>query len=223
MTIINPEGIVVYTDAEQDTEEITFTKLSGTDTSFQVTLHGNTVKLLTLETTDPEGQTKSQTIDSTNYTVRGDTITLKADYLQSLAAGTYTVRVEYNPMGESYIEDVGNILPASTTVQMHIQQVTGTVTIDGDIGKTYDGTAVSPDYTRNNLDGQVIVEYKAQNAEDSAYTTISPKDAGKYTVRVTVEADAEGNYTEASATQNFIITPKTLTVHVAIRDKQYDG
>ena len=223
MTIINSEGIVVYTDAEQDTEEITFTKLSGTDTSFQVTLHGNTVKLLTLETTDPEGQTKSQSIDSTNYTVRGDTITLKADYLQSLAAGTYTVRVEYNPMGESYIEAVGNILPASTTVQMHIQQVTGTMTIDGDIGKTYDGTAVSPDYTRNNLDGQVIVEYKAQNAEDSAYTTISPKDAGKYTVRVTVEADAEGNYTEASATQNFIITPKTLTVHVAIRDKQYDG
>ncbi len=67
------------------------------------------------------------------------------------------------------------------------------MTIDGDIGKIYDGTAVSPDYTRNNLViGQVIVEYKAQNAEDSAYTTISPKDAGKYTVRVTVEADAEG-------------------------------
>ncbi len=58
MTIINSEGIVVYTDAEQDTEEITFTKLSGTGTSFQVTLHGNTVKLLTLETTDPQGQTE---------------------------------------------------------------------------------------------------------------------------------------------------------------------
>ena len=223
ITIINSAGIVVYTDAAQDTGSITFTKLSKADAFFKVKLNGNTVKSLALETTDEDGQTSSQPIDSENYTVGGSTITLKADYLQSLEVGKYTVRVEYNPLGESYVEDTDNEAPLSTTVELNIQRVAGTVTIDKDTGKIYDGTAVSPVYSTNNKDGEAVVEYKAKGADDAKYTTAAPRDFGDYTVRVTVKADEEGNYTEASAVQDFEIRKKELTVNVSVSDKQYDG
>lgn len=221
--VINSEGIVVYTDAAQDTGSITYTKLSGSDVSFHVMLNGNTVKSLVLETIEEDGQTTARTIDSENYTVEGSAITLRGDYLQSLAAGTYTVRTDYNPLGESYVESADNEAPASTTVELNIQRVEGTVTIDGDTGKIYDGTAVSPVYSTNNKDGEAVVEYKAADADDAGYTTEAPVRAGVYMVRVTVKADEEGNYTEASATQDFTIGKKELTVSLKVKDKQYDG
>ena len=223
-TVINSAGIVVYTDAAQQTQDISFTKLSKDDVSFAVSLNGNTVKSLTLESEDAQGQMISKTIPDTDYTVTDDgTITLKASYLQSLAAGNYTIRVDYNPMGETYVDGADNDAPAATTVALTVERVAGTVTIDGDTGKTYDGQPAAPVYTANNTDGDVVIEYKAKGADDAAYTTEAPENAGDYTVRITVKEDAAGNYTEASATQDFTIAKKELTVSLKIQDKQYDG
>ena len=43
ITVLNSDGVVVYTDAQADTRQITYVKRSGQDVSFHVALNGNTV------------------------------------------------------------------------------------------------------------------------------------------------------------------------------------
>ena len=94
ITVINSEGVVVYTDAEAITEAVSFTKLDSADASFRVSLNGNTVAALY------NGDT---ILGSADYTVSEDgTVTLKNSYLSGLAAGEYAIRVAYNPLGEEY-------------------------------------------------------------------------------------------------------------------------
>ena len=217
--VLNSDGIVVYTDAEQDTESITFTKLSEENVSFQVKLNGNTVKAIYL------GETE---IGADNYTISGNTVTLKAAYLQTLAAQDtpYTLRVTYNPMGESYAADDENDAPAETTVKLTVKKVTGTVSITSNPGKTYDKTAVTTLYNRNNTSGEAVIEYKEKGKADSPYTTEAPMNAGDYTVRVTINEDSAGNYTKAvSETVDFTIERKSVTITgtTVKASKVYDG
>lgn len=69
VSVINSDGVVVYTDAEAITEAISFTKLDGADVSFRVSLNGNTVAAL---------YNGDALLDSADYTVSDDgTIILK--------------------------------------------------------------------------------------------------------------------------------------------------
>ncbi|MCL2153092.1 MAG: S-layer homology domain-containing protein [Oscillospiraceae bacterium] len=111
---VNSAGIVLYTDSAQDTASISFTKGSGLDQTANVTLNGNTINgiingSLILENAD-------------DYTVSGETITFKADYLDGLAAGDYTLTVSYNPLGMEYPSDPlsGSQSPATTTIALKI-------------------------------------------------------------------------------------------------------
>ena len=210
MVVSADGGMVVYTDATADTHSIDFTKTETQDVTAKVNLNGNTVKDIYNGTV---------LIDSTQYTVSTDgTIALKAAYLDTLTAGEYTLHIIYNPCGEQYAEypaDGVNINeePQITSLKLTVTKQTGTATITGTPDKTYDGTPVSaPQYTCNNTEGIVTVEYKAQGADDSEYKTTAPKTAGKYTVRVTVAAD--GNYKAASATADFTISAKKITVAI---------
>ena len=210
MVVSADGGMVVYTDSTADTHSIDFTKTETHDVTAKVNLNGNTVKDIYNGTV---------LIDSTQYTVSADgTIALKAAYLDTLTAGEYTLHITYNPCGEQYAEypaDGVNINeePQITSLKLTVKKQTGTATITGTPDKTYDGTPVSaPQYTCNNTEGIVTVEYKAQGADDSEYTTTAPKTAGKYTVRVTVAAD--GNYKAASATADFTISAKKITVAI---------
>ena len=210
MVVSADGGMVVYTDSTADTHSIDFTKTETHDVTAKVNLNGNTVKDIYNGTV---------LIDSTQYTVSADgTIALKAAYLDTLTAGEYTLHIIYNPCGEQYAEypaDGENINeePQITSLKLTVTKQTGTATITGTPDKTYDGTPVSaPQYTCNNTEGIVTVEYKAQGADDSEYNTTAPKTAGKYTVRVTVAAD--GNYKAASATADFTISAKKITVAI---------
>ena len=210
MVVSADGGMVVYTDATADTHSIDFTKTETQDVTAKVNLNGNTVKDIYNGTV---------LIDSTQYTVSADgTIALKAAYLDTLTAGEYTLHIIYNPCGEQYAEypaDGENINeePQITSLKLTVTKQTGTATITGTPDKTYDGTPVSaPQYTCNNTEGIVTVEYKAQGADDSEYKTTAPKTVGKYTVRVTVAAD--GNYKAASATADFTISAKNITVAI---------
>lgn len=210
MVVSADGGMVVYTDATADTQSIDFTKTETQDVTAKVNLNGNTVKDIYNGTV---------LIDRTQYTVSADgTIALKAAYLDTLTAGEYTLHIIYNPCGEQYAEypaDGVNINeePQITSLKLTVTRQTGTATITGTPDKTYDGTPVSaPQYTCNNTEGIVTVEYKAQGADDSEYKTTAPKTAGKYTVRVTVAAD--GNYKAASATADFTISAKKITVAI---------
>lgn len=215
VSIINTDGVVLYTDSSTTAADITFAKNGSTDKSTQVTLNGNAVK---------EIKNGSDVINSSNYTVGTDgTIAFKATYLNSLAVGNYALTVSYNPMGETYCEKTGNEAPATTAINLIIQKSDGEVKNISNIGKTYDGTAVSaPTYDKSGT-GAASIEYKVKDADDSTYTTTAPKNAGNYTVRISVEAD--GNYKAASVTAEFSIAQKEVTISgvTVAATKEYDG
>ena len=208
--IINSEGVVVYTDSEAITENVNFTMLDDNDVNFSVKLNGNTVKALY------NGET---VIDDSNYTVSEDgTITLKNSYVSTLAAGEYTIRVAYDPMGESY---VAGDEPAMTSVKLAVEKRMPTFSIAQRTERAYDGTPISVDSVVT-TNGDLVWEYKPVDTDDTAYTTTAPKNVGIYTVRLTaLETDV---YKEASVTTIFEITPKELTIAgLKVKDKQYDG
>ena len=87
------------------------------------------------------------------------------------------------------------------------------------LDKTYDGSAVDvSDKFSFSGNGEVTLIFKAQGAEDDAYAATAPKNAGEYTVKVSVRATAEWKAT--SKTFDFAIAKKVLT---ATGTKVYDG
>ena len=79
------------------------------------------------------------------------------------------------------------------------------------LDKTYDGSAVDvSDKFSFNGNGEVTLMFKAQGAEDDAYAATAPKNAGEYTVKVSVAATAE--WKSATKTFDFAITPMVISV-----------
>lgn len=219
ITVINSEGIVVYTDALQDSESISFTKLSKESVQFSVILNGNSIDKLYI------GENE---IAADNYVISEDgaTVSLKAAYLQTLPVGNYKLHVSYKPMGEAFVEKEGNEAPAFTSVDLSISKIEGTVGITNVPDKIYDGQKANIEYDTNNGNGEVLIEYKKQDEDDQAYSAKEPKNAGAYTVRVTIHEDTEGNYTKAvSAPVNYTIGKRPVTIQgtTVERVKIYDG
>ena len=211
VSVINSDGVVVYTDAEAITEAVSFTKLDGADVSFRVSLNGNTVAAL---------YNGDALLDSADYMISDDgTITLKNSYLSALAAGEYTVRVSYNPLGEEYRSGDE---PAVTSVKLTVSKKTPSIGhVPGD-AKNYDGKPISAPTFDTDSDGTPTVEYKPADADDSAYTAAAPKNVGKYTIRITTsETDT---FKAAFSTMVFEIKPGEVTISgVTVSDKTYDG
>ena len=211
ITVINSDGVVVYTDAEAITEAISFTKLDGADVSFRVSLNGNTVAAL---------YNGDALLDSADYMISDDgTITLKNSYLSALAAGEYTVRAAYNPLGEEYRSGDE---PAVTTVKLTVSKKTPFIDHVPSDGKTYNGKPIDAPIFDTDSDGTPTVEYKPADADDSAYTAAAPKNVGKYTIRITTaETDT---FKAAFSTMAFEIKPREANISgVTVSDKTYDG
>jgi len=77
-----------------------------------------------------------------------------------------------------------------------------------DISKTYDGCAPAVPTFSAGSTGDVTVEYSVRGMNH--WTSDAPVNAGEYTVRVTVAADA--NYTEARGQRDFTIRKAAVTV-----------
>ena len=198
-TYISSDGIVLYTDAKQDTESISFVKTTTGDVTASVFTNGNTVKEIR------NGATVLSDSDySVSYEGNKATITFKAAYLDTLAAGGYTLALSYNPLGMEYQDGDGSEAPSDTTITLTVNQQSGTITNISDISKIYDDTAVSAPTYDSLSTGTAVIEYKVKDADDSTYTQTAPNTVGEYTVRITVAAD--GNYAEASATRDFTIS-----------------
>ena len=211
ITVINSDGVVVYTDAEAITEAVSFTKLDSADVSFRVSLNGNTVAAL---------YNGDALLDSADYTVSADgTVTLKNSYLSGLAAGEYTVRVAYNPLGEEYR---WGDEPAMTSVKLTVGKKTPSIHHAPDDAKNYDGKPIDAPTFNTDSDGAWTVEYKPAGADDSAYTAAAPKKVGKYIIRITT---AETDTCKAAfSTMAFEIKPREVTISgVTVSDKVYDG
>ena len=112
--------------------------------------------------------------------------------------------------GYSYTEDIDALGAKDNEIKLQ----------DGKtLDKTYDGSAVDvSDKFSFNGNGEVTLMFKAQGAEDDAYAATAPKDAGEYTVKVSVRATAE--WKSATKTFDFAIAKKELT---ATGTKEYDG
>ena len=112
----------------------------------------------------------------------------------------------------------------SNTATVTVNKAAGGVTITGDPGKEYNGQPAALEESGYSVtdDGTVTVKYKVKDANDSTYTETAPTNAGDYTVKVTKAAGT--NYAEASATRDFTISRKPVTVSgIAASDKDYDG
>ena len=220
--IVNSDGIVLYTDSQAVTSEATYILTSMEDVEFEIDFNGNEVAYV---------MCGASYLDNTQYTATENGIKLHANYIEiAYTAGEYQFTVYVDPLGENfgyegigydkYIEPHGDT-PETITLTLTVKKLDGNVEITNDISKTYDGKAVSaPEYDIIGT-GDVTVEYKVKGADDSTYTTEAPVNAGEYTVRVYVAET--GKSTAASATKDFTIAKKAVTVTATAPDKVYDG
>ena len=112
-TIINSDGIVVYTDVAA-VSEMNFTKSSRKNQDAGLTLNGNTVAEITKD---------GNRLEAGNYTVINDRLVFNADYLNSLEAGKHRLEVTYNPLGETFTtgESKGDT-PQTTTITLNVKK-----------------------------------------------------------------------------------------------------
>lgn len=220
--IVNSDGIVLYTDSQAVTSEATYILTSMEDVEFEIDFNGNEVAYV---------MCGASYLDNAQYTATENGIKLHANYIENAyTAGEYQFTVYVDPLGENfgyegigydkYIEPHGDT-PETITLTLTVKKLDGNVEITNDISKTYDGKAVSaPEYDIIGT-GDVTVEYKVKGADDSTYTTEASVNAGEYTVRVSVAET--GKSTAASATKDFTIAKKAVTVTATAPDKVYDG
>ncbi len=197
-------GIVLYTDSKQDTKSVTYTLTTKQDKDVNVTLNGNTVKSVSLDTT--------VLILGKDYTVSGGKITLKGTYLDTLSAETHTFTVAYNPMDETYVEADGNQAPATTSFKVvvekkKIDKPTADITVF-----TYNG--LEQTYTIATSDFYTVSGNK-QIIADKHTVTVSIKD--EYDGKVTWEDGTTANLKYDFAINKAKVTPPT------VNSKVYNG
>ena len=80
------------------------------------------------------------------------------------------------------------------------------------LGKEYDGEVVSITKDDFVIEGNRVptIMFKAKGADDNTYAATAPKNAGEYTVKVSVAATAE--WKSATKTFDFAITPMVISV-----------
>ena len=215
ITVVNSDGVVVYTDAEAITGAQTFTKTTDFDVVYKLNLNGNFVAKV-------YNGTEEIGAGSDYALLANGMLMLKNSYLRTLAAGEYTIRLTIKPMGENYADNSGNDAPADVVMKLTVEKKAPTLDHTPSDGKIYNGKPIGKPTLNTDSDGALTFEYKRADEEDTAYTTEAPKNVGKYTIRITTaETDT---FKSASSTMEFEIQPKEITISdVKVADKTYDG
>ena len=202
VTIINSEGMVVYEDSEGVTTSFDFDKSSGEiDKTVHVILNGNTINEIYLDSAD--GALEEATVVSKDkYSIVDNSITLKAEYLETLTRGAHEFTISYNPMGETYVEDEGNQAPNTTTFTANIFEA-----IEDTTEKTqsvqYTGEGQSPSVPTAVIEEELTVKYKDANGEYTLDKIPSYIDTGMYTVEYQLSAH---NYISETGAITYEIT-----------------
>lgn len=220
VTILNSNGVVVYTDATA-TGEVNFVKTTTADQDTGIRVAENTVASIKEGTEDvAAGAYQIKEVNGEKHLI------LTAAYLKSLTDGAHTLTAAYDANGHAWEDGAEGERPADSTITVVVSRAQGVVTILGEQSKVYDGRPVSkPSITTENDRGtnnaNVTIEYKVKGADDSTYTKEAPKDYGTYVVRVTVAQD--DSHTEAVDTKEFSITKKRMTLTAEDYSGTYDG
>lgn len=130
-------------------------------------------------------------------------------YSNNVNAGTATVTVSGTGNYTGTLSKEFTITRADITPSVNVS------------GWTYGSTAKTPSVTGNSGNGAVTYKYKVKEADDSTYTETKPSAAGTYTVKAEIAQTA--NYNAESATAEFTIAPKTLTVNWTNTSFKYNG
>ena len=215
ITVVNSDGVVVYTDAEAITGAQTFTKNTDFDVVYKLNLNGNFVAKV-------YNGTEEIGAGSDYALLANGMLMLKNSYLRTLAAGEYTIRLTIKPMGENYADNSGNDAPADVVLKLTVEKKTPSIGHKESDEKIYDGKSIGTTTVNTDSDGALTFEYKRTDEDDTAYTTEAPKNVGKYVIRITTaETDT---FKAASSTMEFEIQPKEVTISdVKVADKTYDG
>lgn len=116
ITVVNTDGVVVYTDAEAVTDAQTFTMDSGSNVLYGLKLNGNALLAVYNGTKEIRSVTDYSLIENGANAV----LMLKNSYLRTLAAGEYTIRLTIKPMGENYADNSGNDAPADVVMKLTV-------------------------------------------------------------------------------------------------------
>lgn len=188
-TIINSDGIVVYTDVAA-VSEMNFIKSSRKNQDAGLTLNGNTIAEITKD---------GNRLEAGNYTVINDRLVFNADYLDSLVAGKHRLMVTYNPLGETFTtgESKGDT-PQTTAITLNVKKASLKVSAVPEVTPAaYSSSAtLGNDFTLTGgvvkaaVDGQEIVvdgTWSWQDADitptviNSGYTAVfTPTDSTSY-------------------------------------------
>lgn len=230
------KGLVIYTDLQVTSADPTITlSLDEARRSEARTLSvnsGGSKNKVTIKCKDESGNdiTMNPVFDAyphNEYTIDSDgNIVLTAAFLRSRAVGTYTLTITIDPMEEEYKDIAGNDKPTTVTVTLNVTKIKPTFTADNIplSDKDFDGSAVNHPTIAPSITGgrNVRYEYKVKDADDNTYTTTPPTTAGDYVVKVTIEGDE--SYEAVTATKNFTISPKEVTITgTTVSNKVYNG
>lgn len=219
--ITGTDGIVIYKDSEQFTKNISYTKTSTDDVTATVTLNGNTLKDIYLDNSNTP-------VAKENYTIDEDgVITFKHEYLDGLTGAVngkeYTLTMHYNPAGENYVESELNETPATTALTLYVYKQTAAITDIEDLTKTYNHEVVSNPTYQTISDGEVTIEWYKNSISENNKLDKAPMNVGTYVVLV--EVAESSNYKEVSASREFEIKQRPITiVNAKVENtKVYDG
>lgn len=120
VSIINSDGVVVYTDSSISPTSAVFDKYNESDNyrdiSLTLTLNGNTLNGVKCGNT-------TLVLDR-DYTVSSNTVTIKKEYLEQQNVGNVVLEFVMNPMGIAYVDGDNNDTPVSPVVTITVQDST---------------------------------------------------------------------------------------------------
>lgn len=159
--VISTEGMVFYEDAQAMITELTYVKDSNEWLEVNVFPNGNTIKEIRIED-------RSLSI-GVDYDVNDDgMITFYPSAFSALEYGDYSVTVQFNPLGYSYVDQEGNEAPNDITMVLSVannKETWGTAVIRSGVTNyvSTDGT------TSAEVTGTGIIWLKEEAAGTSAW------------------------------------------------------
>lgn len=215
-TIINSEGTVVYTDVAA-TVSAEFIKTSAADVEVGASLNGNTVASIVMG---------AAPVAADSFLVSDDKLILKADWLNTLAAGRYTLTVSYNPMGESFISGTSRgDAPQTTELTLTVKKAELTVIekpiLSGIYGtKVEDMTIDAANALAVNTSGvKVSGTWSITDANKSEMPSVGT--SVEYELTFTPDSSVAGDYDSVTCKVAPVVSRKAVSVTIEDAVRKY--
>ncbi len=215
-TIINSEGTVVYTDVAA-TVSAEFIKTSAADVEVGASLNGNTVASIVMG---------AAPVAAGSFEVTDDKLILKSDWLNTLAAGSYTLTVSYNPMGESFISGTSRgDAPQTTELVLTVKKAALTVAekpiLSGIYGtKVEDMTIAAANALVVNTSGvKVSGTWSITDANKSEMPSVGT--SVEYELTFTPDSSVAGDYDSVTCKVAPVVSRKAVSVTIEDAVRKY--